>query len=156
CWQHSGNQMLTNRAEIPSTSPPTTGGKQRLCTVDSLDQRTRGAKRVAELVTTFEAGLGRTPTAAESAAIRNAALLSALSEAASARRLDGDSMVSFEDIVRLSRAAQAATRGLVPLRGQRKAEGPSLGDLLSADLARQAPVGVPSVPPAPDSRPATQ
>ena len=107
--------MLAYQADMPAKSPQTARGKVRLCTVESIDQRTRGAKRVAELVATFEAELsksGRTVTAAESAAIRNAALLSAISEDAAARRLAGDATVSLEDVVRLSRASAAAVRAL--------------------------------------------
>jgi hypothetical protein len=67
------------------------------------------------MVATFEAELrrdGRMVTAAERTAIRNAALLSAISEDSAARRLSGDVTVTLEDVVRLSRASVAAIRAL--------------------------------------------
>jgi hypothetical protein len=107
--------MLANNAEMPAGRPQVGRGKRRLCTVNALDRRTRGARRVAELAAVFEAELrksGRMLTAAESAAVRNAALLSALSEDAGTRRRAGDVTVTLEGVVRLSRAAAAVIRAL--------------------------------------------
>jgi hypothetical protein len=129
--------MLTNHAETQAESPPLARGKRRLCTIDALDQRTRGAKRVAEMVATLEAELRKTRrmlTAAEGAAIRNAALLSAISEDAGARRLAGDATVTLEDVVRLSRASTAAVRAL----GIRPAAGPAPPTLAEHFASRAA------------------
>jgi hypothetical protein len=103
----------------------------------------------------FEAELGRTPTSAEGAAIRNAALLNALSEDAAARRLDGDSTISFEDIVRLTRAAQAATRALGLQSGGQKPEPPTIKEYiktLGAAPAADAPSAALATHPRPSNR----
>jgi hypothetical protein len=138
--QRMGNEMLANPAEMPAENPPLAREKRRLCTVDTLDQRTRGARRVAELTAVFEAELrktGRTLTAAEGAAVRNAALLSAISEDAGARRLAGDATVTLEDVVRLSRAAAAAMKALA-IKPSGTPAPPTLAEHLASRAAERA------------------
>jgi hypothetical protein len=144
--------MLTNSAEMAAENGPIACEKRRLCTADTIDQRTRGAKRLAEMVATFEAELtkaGRAVAAAERAAIRNAALLSAISEDAAARRLAGDVTATLEDIVRLSRASAAAIRalGIKPATAATPPPSLSAWATLAAPVAQDAS-GASQAPPA--------
>jgi hypothetical protein len=107
--------MLANDAQMRVDMTDHIRRKQGLRTIDDLDQRTKGAKRVAELIDTFGAELtkaGRALGPTEIASIRNAALLTALAEDAQARRLAGDFSVSLEDIVRTTNAARRAVKEL--------------------------------------------
>jgi hypothetical protein len=104
--------MLADNAEIPAESPPSRQGKQRLCTIDSLDGRTRAAKRARELASNFETELGGVLTVSQRLAVDRAAALTAISEDAQARRLAGDIGVSLEDIVRTTNAAHRAVKEL--------------------------------------------
>lgn len=104
--------MLENRAEIPAQSPPPARGKQRLCTLESLDGRTVAARRARELATCFETELGGNVTASQRIAVERAAALVAIAEDARARRLAGEPDVSLEDLVRIDNAAARAVKAL--------------------------------------------
>jgi hypothetical protein len=104
--------MLINSAEIPSASPPTARGKQRLCTIESLDGRTIAARRARELAQGFQAELGVALTATQRLAVERAAVLVALAEDTKARRLAGDIGISLDDVVRVDNAAARAVKAL--------------------------------------------
>src|SRR5262245_41789087 len=106
--------------------------KARLRTLDHLDQRTRAAKRARSLAGTFEAALGGTLklTDAQMQAVRNAAAAVAISEDAQARRLQGDTSVSLDEVIRAARHARAAVHDL-GIDRQREPDAPSPLDLLS-------------------------
>jgi hypothetical protein len=86
--------------------------KLRLRTVAQIDSRTVSGKRARALAAIFEASLGGELTPAQRLAIGNAACLSAIAEDASARRLQGDTSVCLDDLVRLVSAARRAVRDL--------------------------------------------
>jgi hypothetical protein len=78
-----------------------------------FDGRTRGGRRARALIREFKAALKITqPTELERMAIERAATLQAISEDALIRRVNGDTLVSHEDIVRLAYAAERAVRAL--------------------------------------------
>jgi hypothetical protein len=151
--------MFANAAHVMADKPGGVGRKQGIRTIDDLDGRTKRAKRVAELIGTFGAELtksGRTLGATEIAAIRHAALMTALSEDAAARRLDGSTEVSLEDIVRLTRASQTAVR-MLGIKPGAAPKPPSLPEYL-ASLAPQPAAVQPaqSAPEEPSSHEAHQ
>ena len=85
--------------------------KTHLRTLDSLDGRTRAAQRARALIQSFEADLGRDPSAADLLAVRQAAMLTAIAEDAAARQLAGDA----EDPSTLIPLVNAARRAVLDL-----------------------------------------
>jgi hypothetical protein len=85
--------------------------KTHLRTLDSLDGRTRAAQRTHALIQSFEADLGRDPSAADLLAVRQAAMLTAIAEDAAARQLAGDA----EDPSTLIPLVNAARRAVLDL-----------------------------------------
>jgi hypothetical protein len=82
--------MLANRTEIHADHRPVAGGKQRFCTIGSLDQRTIAARRATKLAKGFTAELtmsGGVLTATQRLAVEQASALAAIAEDAQARRL---------------------------------------------------------------------
>src|SRR5712675_209977 len=84
--------------------------KTHLRTLDSLDGRTRAAQRARALIQSFEADLGRDPSSADLLAVRQAAMLTAIADAA-ARQLAGDA----EDPSTLIPLVNAARRAVMDL-----------------------------------------
>lgn len=115
---------------------PKTIGKTRLKTLRSLDQRTTAARRAGALAKTFETELGEL-TPAQRVRVETAAMLSALAEDCTARRLAGDDSISLDDLVRAVSAARRAVRDLGIKPSKSPAPGATLGDLLRADLEEQ-------------------
>src|SRR4030088_1139777 len=120
--------MLENRAELPrdvaeigAEPRRVRRRKLRLRTVAQLDGRTVSAKRARTLAAIFEATLGGALTGAQRLAIGNAAARTAIAEDASARRLQGDTSVNLDDLVRLVSAARRAVRDLGLDRGRQPA-----------------------------------
>jgi hypothetical protein len=93
--------------EIDPRSSPPTGSKARLCTLESLDGRTRAAQRAHELVKALQADLGGSLSARDLLAVRRAAMLAALAEDATARQLTGDA-TDIDQLVRLNNASRRA------------------------------------------------
>src|SRR5271154_2252681 len=104
--------MAANCSEITAESRPPARGKQRLCTIESLDGRTIAARRARDLAKGFEAELGGMITASQHLAIERAAALVAIAEDAKARRLAGDQGVTLDDVVRVDGAAARAVKAL--------------------------------------------
>jgi hypothetical protein len=108
--------LLENRpvdaAEIGAGCAPSSRQKERLCTLASLDGRTRASKRARELVATFEAELDTSITSRQRLTIERGATQTTLAEDAQARRLAGDQDVTLEDLVRIDDSAQRAVKAL--------------------------------------------
>lgn len=95
-----------------------------------IDRRSKLGQRVTELETVFRQRLGDAALdLIVDTAIRRAAELTALAEAASGRALRSDPKVTLDDVVRLQRSAASAVHRL---HLDRKAQpaGPSLSDYL--------------------------
>jgi len=98
-----------------------------------IDKRYAIGRRIKQLTATFRERLG--PDVCSDllllSAIERAATLQALSEQAAARALRGDVNVAYDDVVRLSRLAEQATRKLHLDRHNTKQQ-PTLADYLVA------------------------
>jgi hypothetical protein len=94
-----------------------------------FDRRYALGRRVQALEDMFRERLGAAANdPITSTAIRRAAELVALSEAARARALSADPSVTMDDVVRLSRAADLAVRRLQLDRRDKPDNGPTLSD----------------------------
>lgn len=116
---------------------PKTIGKTRLKTLRSLDQRTTAARRAGALAKTFETELGEL-TPAQRVRVETAAMLSALAEDCTARRLAGDDSISLDDLVRAVSAARRAVRDLGIRPGKVLTPGPTLAEYLKANYGTEA------------------
>jgi hypothetical protein len=115
-------KMLENMAEVPrdvAKKRPLEPAvrrrnrrKLRLRTVAQIDARTVSGKRARVLAAVFEATLGGELTDAQRLSIGNAAALTAIAEDAQVRRLQGDTTVSLDDLVRCVSCARRAVRDL--------------------------------------------
>jgi hypothetical protein len=98
-----------------------------------FDKRTGPGRRAAMLAAHFRQRLG--PIADDpvtAGAIERAAQLQALAEAARARALRADPLVSLDDVVRLHRLSEFAVRALRLDRNNMKQTTPSLSTYLAA------------------------
>jgi hypothetical protein len=100
----------------------------------AIDGRTPLGRRLRDLGDQLAAGLGGWPQLNElqAAAVRKAAELTALAEDARARKLNGATDVTLDDLVRLDRLAEQSVRRL-GLDGRRREPTAGLGALLTAD-----------------------
>ena len=128
-----GRMMQADAVEIPVGSASVPRRKAQLQTLESLDARTRAARRANELAAVFAGEMGEAGNSpAGRLAARRAAVLTAVAEDVAARRLGGDAAVSVDDVVRSDGAASRAMRALgikpgtpaahVPLRERLAAE----------------------------------
>lgn len=99
-----------------------------------IDKRFAIGRRIKQLMATFRERLG--PDVCSdlllSSAIERAATLQALAEQAAARALCGDVNVAYDDVVRLSRLAEHATRKLQLDCHNATQKQPTLADYLAA------------------------
>jgi hypothetical protein len=103
-----------------------------------FDRRYALGRRVKQLEQHFRARLGEVASdLVINTAIRRAAELVALSEAARARALSADPGVTMDDVVRLSRAADLAVRRLQLDRRDKLDDGPTLSDILRESWDRE-------------------
>jgi hypothetical protein len=102
-----------------------------------FDKRTMLGRRVVELATTFCARLGEDASdPILLVQVERAARLVAYSEVLSAKALRADPAVSADDVIRASRAADHAMRGLRLDRHIKAPGGLSLADLLREERQR--------------------
>src|SRR5262245_17389919 len=104
-------------------------------TLADLDKRSRGGRRALQLVKFFEAQLNGEITEAQRMAIARAAAMQAIAEDALIRRVNGDTTISHEDVVRLDHSAERALRmlGIGVKVEPPSPELPSLGSLLRSE-----------------------
>jgi hypothetical protein len=122
--------MPAESAAVTSIAPAKPRPNKRRVKV-RIDKRYALGRRVKELEATFRARLGADALdPVTDTAIRRAAEMVALAEAASARALRADPRVSMDDVVRLQRAADLAVRRLHLDRHKSSPAGPSLAHLL--------------------------
>jgi hypothetical protein len=131
--------MLENSPRVATEIRPESARvrrrKTRLRTVGEIDGRSVSGKRARALAAMFEATLGGKLTDAQKLAISTASALTAIAEDASARRLQGDSTVNLDDLVRLVSAARRAVRDL-GLDQRREPPEPSLQDYLRSKASK--------------------
>jgi hypothetical protein len=76
------------------------GRKARFVTVESLDGRTRSARRVHAIMRSLQRQLRKKPSATESMLIQRVAVLATIAEDARVRLLQGDPAISHDAVVR--------------------------------------------------------
>jgi hypothetical protein len=123
--------MPADTVAVTSTTPAKPKPNKRRSRV-RIDRRYALGRRVKELETVFRQRLGAdADDAVLDTAIRRAAELTALAEAASARALRSDPKVTLDDVVRLQRTAALAVHRLHLDRHRPQPTGPTLGEYLA-------------------------
>lgn len=113
-------------------------GKMRLVTLDALDGRTRASRRARELIEAIEQDLGGADRLSEGSRqlVQRAAVLGTFIENCEAQWLAGETVELSDYLAAInSQRRVLATIGLE--RRARDITGPTLGDLMLADIAER-------------------
>jgi hypothetical protein len=124
--------MHVDAAETRPISARTRRHRARHRTVRDLDKRSRAGRRAAQLMRQFEAALGGNLTEGQKLACSRAAVMTAIAEDARVRRLNGDTTILLDDLVRLDHTAERAVKALGIKSEPAKPNEPSLEQYLAA------------------------
>jgi hypothetical protein len=101
---------------------------------NGVNKSMKSGRRAIEIALEFEAAFGREITAEERRLVHRAAVLAVLAEDAAIKRLNGDSAVTLDEVLRLDFAAAAAKRALgLPNAKSDEPEAPSLISALNGE-----------------------
>jgi len=105
-------EQQINNADTTKTRPRTLTRRTYLRhvrhrTTKDIDRRSRGGQWALQLIKRFTAELDAEITEAQRMAIERAAVLQSIAEDALVRRVNGDTTISHDYIVRLDHAAEA-------------------------------------------------
>jgi hypothetical protein len=96
----------------PSRTPAARAARHRNRhhTSDDVSKKSKSGQRALALMRQFEAKLGGDLTEDQRLAVERAAVMTAIAEDARVRRLNGNTSISLEDLVRLDHASERALR----------------------------------------------